>query len=215
SACTFTFSCRHARLDGWSIWILCGELGALLTNPGARVPGPPPYQSYIEWFGRQDHERARAYWSAYLEGFPGPIPLPGVRQFAPARDNTASYAESYFALDELESRTVQQFASSRFVTVNTLLQSAFGLLLARYSGEKDITFGVTASGRDIDLPGVEQMIGLFINTTPMRLCADSNVPVHRWIAAVQETHQANARRAYIPLAEIQLSAGMQGSPLFH
>jgi amino acid adenylation domain-containing protein/non-ribosomal peptide synthase protein (TIGR01720 family) len=208
----FVWCFHHILLDGWSLPILFRELFSLYAMPAA-VPPPRPYEDYIVWLTRQDPHAAAAHWRDYLAGFQAPTPLPGARPVIVA-DTAERPAEAVFALDAAATRQVLEFASQQHLTISTLLLAAWGLLLSRYSGETDVVFGVTVSGRDIDLPGIEDMIGLFINTVPLRLrIDDSSLPA--WLQAVQVGHQDNMPYAYTPLAEIQHeSAVPNGVALF-
>jgi amino acid adenylation domain-containing protein/non-ribosomal peptide synthase protein (TIGR01720 family) len=208
----FTVSFHHVLLDGWSLSMLFGEFLRLLADPQSSLPARPSYQDYIGWLQRQDAGGAKAHWQAHLAGIDSPTPLPlEARAGAIAPDH---YAEALFSLDAEASGRIQRCAARQRVTVNTLLQAAWALLLHRYSGEADIVFGVTVSGRDIDLAGADQIIGLCINTVPLRLRVDETT-VDEWVPQVQARHQANARHAAAALSDIQRWTSVpSGVPLF-
>ncbi|MGE0863601.1 MAG: amino acid adenylation domain-containing protein [Vicinamibacterales bacterium] len=208
----FTVSFHHVLLDGWSLSMLFDEFLALLADPQANLPARPAYESYIGWLQRQDAGAAGAHWREHLAGIDSPTPLPlEGRAAGPA---AAGYAEALFSLDAEASERIQRSAASQRVTVNTLLQAAWALLLHRYSGESDVVFGVTVSGRDIDLPGADQIIGLCINTVPLRLHVDE-ATVEQWVPRVQLRHQANTKHASAALADIQQWSDVPtGVPLF-
>jgi amino acid adenylation domain-containing protein/non-ribosomal peptide synthase protein (TIGR01720 family) len=209
----FTLSFHHALLDGWSLAILFEEFSRLLVDSQAALPQRVPYANYIEWLLEQDMQEARRYWSAYLDDFSTPTLLPGGRQIS---NGTATYNETYFSIDEQSAETIRRFAAEHRLTINTLLQAAWAALLSRYSGETDVAFGVTVSGRDIDLAGIDGIVGLLINTLPLRLRTEGSARVHGWLQGVQAAHQENARYGYLQLAEIQsLSPIPNGTPLFH
>jgi amino acid adenylation domain-containing protein/non-ribosomal peptide synthase protein (TIGR01720 family) len=209
----FVWCFHHLLLDGWSLPILFRELFSFLTMQSSDLPLRKPYQNYIEWLHQQDRDAAAAYWRGYLAGFNAPTTLPAARQAA-GMTSEKLYDEAVFTLDESASQHIEQFASAQHLTVNTLLQSAWALLLHRYSGDTDVLFGVTVSGRDIDLPGIDGMLGLFINTVPLRRQIDDS-PVQSWLQDAQMQHQRNMRYAYIPLHQIhQDSEVPKGTPLF-
>ncbi|HEU4597136.1 MAG TPA: amino acid adenylation domain-containing protein [Pyrinomonadaceae bacterium] len=209
----FVWCFHHLLLDGWSLPILFRDLFGLLADPPTEPPPRRPFRDYVEWLQRQDTNAAAAHWRAYLEGFDAPTPLPGARQSLNAK-SAGPYDEALFSLDEQASRSLRQFAHEERLTLNTLMQCAWALLLRRYSGEDDVAFGVTVSGRDIDLPGIEDMLGLFINTVPLR----TRVPdatLREWLRDVQAGHQENMRYAHTPLNEIQQYGTVpNGTPLF-
>jgi len=206
----FTVSFHHVLLDGWSLSMLFGEFLQLLDNPQASLPSRPPYEDYIGWLQRQDPDAARTHWQAHLAGIDSPTPLPLEGRGTSPADG---YAEAFFTIDVEASERIQRYAARQRVTVNTLLQAAWALLLHRYSGEADAVFGVTVSGRDIDLPGADQIIGLCINTVPLRLHVDEST-TEQWVAQVQARHQANTRHAFAALADIQQWSDAAGVPLF-
>src|SRR6185436_12584937 len=102
-----------------------------------------------------------------------------------------------------ETAALQQFAREHHLTLNTLLQGAWALLLSRYSGEQDVLFGITVAGRPAELPGVETMVGLFINSLPLRVQLAPDAQVGAWLLKVQAQQQALASYEYSPLVQIQ------------
>lgn len=154
---------HHLLVDGWSMPILARELAALYAG-GPEPPAAPPYRDYLAWLRDQDGERALRAWREALDGLAGPTLLrPGagvasLRQEAVERELP----------DEL-SRAVRRRARAAGVTVNTLAQAAWGLVLARMTGRDDVVFGAVVSGRPPEVAGVESMVGLFVNTLPVRV----------------------------------------------
>ncbi|MBV8147386.1 MAG: non-ribosomal peptide synthetase, partial [Gammaproteobacteria bacterium] len=164
----FVWCFHHLLLDGWSLPIVLGELMQLYREPAARLPAALPFESYVAWLIRQDQETALAHWRAVLAGFEMPTPLPGAR-VASSRDTPEVHAEYRLELNAAESASVLEFARTHRLTLATVLQGVWASILHRWSGESDVVFGITVSGRDIDLPGVDSMIGLLINTIPARV----------------------------------------------
>src|SRR5262249_23590835 len=170
-----------------------------------------PSRAYVGWLLHQDHDAARAYWREYLAGLDGPTPLPGARS---AATHAAAHGETYFEIDEPTTEQLLKFAAAQRLTVSTLLQAAWALTLYRYGGVAEVVFGVTVSGRDVDLPGVEGMVGLLINTLPLRVQVGDQ-PVGEWLQALQAGLQENMRRGFVPLAEIQAQSPLpNGARLF-
>src|SRR5262249_39616224 len=132
-----------------------------------RLPPVQPYRDYILWLQRQDQAKAEAFWRQTLAGFTAPTPL-GITQTS-WQDHPAGYLEQEACLPADGTAALQQLARQLKVTLNTLVLGSWALLLGRYSGAAEVVVGVTVSGRPPGLPGVETMVGLFINTLPVRV----------------------------------------------
>ena len=179
---------HHLLLDGWSLGQLfaevCQEYAALVDGR----PGEPvvrrPFRDFIGWLEDQDTERATAYWRDMLAGFDSPTPLPFDRQ--PAADHRAESAAAVEVdLSVVDTDRIRELARQHGLTVNTVVQGAWALLLSRYGGGDDVVFGTTVSGRPADLPGAESMIGMFINTVPTRAKQRPTDTVVDWLRALQ------------------------------
>ncbi|HYP54022.1 MAG TPA: amino acid adenylation domain-containing protein [Pyrinomonadaceae bacterium] len=217
----FVWSLHHLLLDGWSLALVLKEvfaryeaacLGLPLTTEPAR-----PFADYIAWLRRQDTARAEHFWRETLDGITGPTPL-GVARRAPgsADEGTEGYDAREVRLSEEATRAVQTFAPSQQLTLNTLLQGAWALLLARYCGERDVVFGTTVSGRPPALPGVETMVGMLINTLPVRVRVPGDERVIDWLRAIQARHLEAQQYDFSPLVEVQRwSRVAPNLPLFH
>ncbi len=156
---TLALTSHHILLDGWSGPLLVRDLLALYRG----APGPPPpYRDYLVWLNGRDRATTHRLWREALAGIDGPTRL--VPEAAAMPAGIPERVELPLP-DELVAR-IHAFARSADVTVSTVLQSAWGLLLGRLTGRTDVTFGVTVSGRPADLDGSHDMIGLFINTVP-------------------------------------------------
>ncbi|WP_433258995.1 amino acid adenylation domain-containing protein [Streptosporangium sp. CA-135522] len=153
---------HHILLDGWSTPLLAAELFALYE--GAEPPAAPPYKGYLAWLARQDRAAAAEAWDRALDGLDDPTLL---APHAPA--DPVQPARVTAELDDGPSRALTTLARAHSTTLNTVMQAAFGLLLAQLTGRDDVVFGGTVSGRPAELPGVERMVGLFINTLPVRV----------------------------------------------
>ncbi|MFO7586807.1 MAG: condensation domain-containing protein, partial [Gemmatimonadota bacterium] len=173
------WSFHHILLDGWTYPILLGEVFSLYEaacrGETARLPDPRPYRDYIAWLERQDGKAAREFWTRELAGFERSTPLPTVRFAKPGARSSFEKLEVSFGPDLTAS--LEEFARSLGVTLSTLLHGAWGLVLARHAGEADVVFGSTVSGRPADLAGSEGMVGLFINTLPVRVRVDEGAEV--------------------------------------
>ncbi|WP_181721723.1 non-ribosomal peptide synthetase [Nocardia gipuzkoensis] len=155
---------HHLLLDGWSIPLLLREIVA--GYAGVTGQPPRPYRLYVEWLVRQDKSASRRAWAEALSAVPEPTRLAGS---ALVRSPAALPLEHEIILDESWSQRLSRLATELEVTVNTVLQAAWAIMLARMTDRADVVFGTTVSGRPADLAGVESMVGLFINTVPVRV----------------------------------------------
>ncbi|AUH39243.1 non-ribosomal peptide synthetase [Streptomyces sp. CMB-StM0423] len=199
---------HHVLMDGWSMPVLLGELSAVYAA-GADTRGLPPvtsYREYLAWLRRQDKDAARAAWRAELAGADAPTLVapadPGRLPVAPESLIAEIPQELYVGLVAL--------ARARGLTLNTVVQGAWALVLARLAGRTDVVFGATASGRPPELPGVESMVGLFINTLPVRVRLDGAQPVADMLAALQDRQSALVAHQHLGLPEVQRIAGSGG-----
>ncbi|MFE0647368.1 amino acid adenylation domain-containing protein, partial [Streptomyces sp. NPDC059534] len=201
---------HHILLDGWSMPLFLRELVTLYENGGdtTGLPAPAPFRSYVTWLVAQDREASERAWRETLAGVEEPTLL------APGREPTGPALPEQIVHDlspELTA-TLQGHAARAGVTMNTVVQTAWGLVLGRHLGRDDVLFGTTVSGRPPELPGAEHMIGLFINTLPVRVRLDRS---ERWSAAlarVQDEQTALRTHQYLGLADVHRIAGVR--PLF-
>ncbi|MGH3783584.1 MAG: non-ribosomal peptide synthetase, partial [Pseudonocardiaceae bacterium] len=168
-----------------------------------------PFGDYLHWLAAQDHVGAHQYWQHALSGFDSPTPLPYDRQPAEAHRAQSSQSVRIELADE-ESARLRKVAQRNGLTLNTIIQGAWALLLSRYSTQTDVCFGATVSGRPADLPGAEDITGIFINTLPVRVEVDTAAGFIGWLQQVQ-TNQAEARRFdFVSLSELQTLSDIPG-----
>ncbi|MEU4892907.1 non-ribosomal peptide synthase/polyketide synthase [Streptomyces sp. NPDC044780] len=186
---------HHVLLDGWSVFQVLGDVfaahAALAAGERPRLPGRRPFADYVAWLGRQDRTRAEAHWRRVLAGFTTPTPLPYDRRPTPELATRSSRWLSH-RLGERDTAALEDFARRHRLTLNTVVQGAWALLLSRLSGESDICFGATVSGRPTELPGADDITGIFINTLPVRCTVPDTVGMAAWLREFQ-TEQADAR----------------------
>lgn len=218
--CWFVWNWHHILFDGWSSTLLLNEIAALYAafaqGQDVELPRPRPFRDYITWIQRQSAEDAHAFWSDALKGFTRPTPLPA-RASTPrmAFVDDGSRVERGLELSAAETLTLTAFARRRRVTLSTLAHAAWALLLSRYASDSDVLFGSTVSGRPADLPGVDTMLGLFINTLPTRVRVPNDQRVGDWLAQIQDQQSKAARYSYASLVDIQgWSAVPRGTSLF-
>ncbi|WP_377806054.1 amino acid adenylation domain-containing protein [Azospirillum sp. A29] len=194
---------HHLLLDGWSSARLVAEV--LGRYRGAEVGGAAGrYRDYIAWLGRQDGAASERFWRGRLSGLEAPTLLAAS---LPCRAPQAGHGVVRLRLDGGATRRLQAFAQAQRVTLNTLVQGAWALLLQRYSGQETVAFGATVSGRPAELAGVEETLGLFINTLPVVERPPSGERVGEWLRGLQRRNLEMREHEHTPLHEVQRWAG--------
>ncbi|MFJ9631708.1 amino acid adenylation domain-containing protein [Streptomyces sp. NPDC101175] len=196
---------HHILLDGWSVSVLLRELLALYGAHGdpAVLPPAPPYRSFLTWLARADRSAAEAAWRDALAEVTeatrlAPTGPPGATEPAQARAELSP---------ELGAALTAR-ARSLGVTMNTLVQGAWALLLGRLTGRDDVVFGATVSGRPPELPRVESMVGLFINTVPTRVRLRPGDSLGTLLRQIQESYVRLLDHHHLGLADIQRAVGV-------
>ncbi|GLZ29127.1 hypothetical protein Lesp02_13170 [Lentzea sp. NBRC 105346] len=185
---------HHLLLDGWSMPLLVGEL--LELHAGGELGPVTPYRDYLTWLGDQDRAAATAAWRSLLSDVDGPTLVAGLDRGAgkPVELSTELSAELTASLVELARR--------HGLTLNALVQAAWAVLLGRMTGRDDVVFGATVSTRPPEIPGIETMIGLFLNTVPVRVRLDPAASLLDVCAAVQEQQTRMMAHHHLSLPEI-------------
>ena len=193
-------------MDGWSAPVLVRELLALYANGGdvAALPRVTPYRNYLSWLAAQDRASAVAAWREALAGLEEPTHLaPRDRARAPRAPEQIT-----LTLDATLSTALSQQARAQGVTLNTMLQAAWAVLLGRMTGRNDVVFGVTVAGRPPEIAGIESMVGLFINTLPLRVALPPGQPLSDLLRQMQDSQSRLIAHQHLGLAEIQGLAGL-------
>nr|WP_178075078.1 non-ribosomal peptide synthase/polyketide synthase [Pseudomonas sp. 1239] len=203
------YTSHHILMDGWSNSQLLGEVLQRYAGQ-VSVPLAGRYRDYIEWLGAQDAAQAEAFWQQQLLALSEPTRL---AQAIRSEKTTlgSGQANHYQVLDRT---LLSDFARQQRVTVNTLVQAAWLLLLQRYTGQACVCVGATVSGRPAQLSGVEQQLGLFINTLPLVASPSPAQAVGQWLEQLQAQNLALREHEHSPLNEIQRWAGLGGEGLF-
>ncbi|MBF0262210.1 MAG: HAD-IIIC family phosphatase, partial [Magnetococcales bacterium] len=209
-------SFHHIILDGWSVGILHEEALAihagLLTGQPPRLPEPVSFARYLEWLARVDHPSSARFWKRRLTGYASRIALPDCH---PAPDLPFDPEERHYALPVERFARLKALAARCRVTLNTVIQAAWGTLLALHNQSRDVVFIATVSGRPPEIPHVERMVGLFINAVPVRIRAASTLPFHNLLRQVGEDGLASQEHHHHSLAEIQAATTLRDAPLDH
>ncbi|RMT06890.1 Pyoverdine sidechain peptide synthetase II, D-Asp-L-Thr component, partial [Pseudomonas savastanoi pv. phaseolicola] len=204
------YTSHHILMDGWSSSRLLGEV--LQRYSGETPPKQAGrYRDYIQWLQDQDADVSERFWTAELAELDEPTRL--LQAFKTSTDQQG-YGDYIQLIDADGTRRLSEFAREQHVTLNTLVQSAWLLLLQRYTGQSSVTFGATVAGRPAELPGVEEQLGLFINTLPVIACPRSEQTVGDWVQQVQAKNIALREHEHTPLYDIQRWARNSGEALF-
>ncbi|WP_063754198.1 non-ribosomal peptide synthetase [Streptomyces sp. NRRL WC-3725] len=209
---------HHVLLDGWSVFHVLSDVmnahAALSRGERPRLPERRPFADYAGWLAARDTGPAQEHWRGVLAGFGTPTPLPYDRRPAPG---TTARSGTWLSqrLDAERTGELQEFARRHRLTLNTLVQGAWALLLARWSGEREVCFGTTVSGRPADLPGADGITGLFITTLPARTVVDGTAACADWLRAVQEARAEDRRHDHLPLNALHAFSELpSGTALF-
>jgi amino acid adenylation domain-containing protein len=213
----FVWTMHHLLLDGWSTQTVVKELWALYAGivgagPAPRLARVRPYGEYVRWLKKLDGKAESAFWQQQLGGFAAPTPLPHDRG---AGEGEPQFGESRRFLAEPVAAALGAFARKHELTLGTVIQGAWAILLSRLSREQDVLFGSTVSGRSAPVPGVESMVGLFINTLPVRALVRPADRAVDFLAGLQKNLIDLREHEHSPLAEVQLRSDVpRGTPLF-
>ena len=209
---TLIWTFHHILLDGWSLPLVLDDVFTTYTG---NTPNPrPSFRDHLAWITHQDHQQGLTYWHNTLANIESPTPLPYDGDPSTRRE-ARSHQRIETTLNHTQTHTIRTFAQQEKLTINTIIQGAWALLLAAHSGHTDIIFGATTSGRPADQPDIENAIGIYINTLPVRTTITPQTPITTWLHNLQN-HQLTARQHdYLPLNRIQTQANLPGNtPLF-
>ncbi|SFJ91368.1 non-ribosomal peptide synthetase [Thermoflavimicrobium dichotomicum] len=202
------FSHHHILMDGWCISILLNDLFDMYTRLLHNQPIPrekvTPYSHYIAWLEEQDEEAARAYWKNYLQGYDQ---ITGIPCRTESKQTEYQNEEIYFRFDQELTQQLAALAKKNQVTMNTVFQTIWGILLQKYNNTTDVVFGSVVSGRPAEIPDVEKIVGLFINTIPVRIQRKEKESVQNLLQRVQDAALSSEPYDYLSLAEIQAANG--------
>ncbi len=217
----FTWSNHHILMDGWCIGILISDFfeiyNSYLDNRPWRLPEVKPYRNYILWLEKQDRKESKNYWKKYLEGYEETASIPTLKPANPLEEEEYRVNNVPLILKTGESEKLNQLMAAYHVTLNTIVQTLWGILLGRYVGRQDVVFGSVVSGRPPEVAGVESMVGLFVNTIPVRVAYDDqkDITFSQLLKRTQENALAGEPYHYHPLAEIQSETALKQQLLDH
>jgi fengycin family lipopeptide synthetase D len=211
------WSFHHIIMDGWCIGIVLKDFLAIyesLKENSPLVLGKVyPYSDYIKWLKSRSSEEASLYWENYLRGY--------VEQTSPPKNSSTIKFEKYeqqrvnFRISKSTLKSVAKIAIKNNVTLNVFIQTLWGIILQKYNKTDDVVFGAVVSGRPHDIPGIESMLGLFINTIPIRIKSDGNKSFTELLKEAQQSLIQGKRYSYYPLAEVQSKSNLKHNLIDH
>ncbi len=205
---------HHLVLDGWSVPLIVAELvagyEALCAGHEPEAGAATPYRRYIEWLCRQDLGEAEAYWRKTLRGFTRPTPIG-----REAAGEGKGHLQRTLEIPEELTAKLRALVQQRQLTLNMLVQGAWALLLSRLSDRRDLVFGIVVSGRPAELEGSGEIVGMFVNTLPVRVRVEPSMPFPAWLRGLQSEQAETRQYEHSPLLEVRRwSEVPAGQPLF-
>ncbi|THC50581.1 non-ribosomal peptide synthetase [Streptomyces sp. A1499] len=202
------WSVHHILMDGWSLPLAVRELLELAAGGDAdRLPAPAPYRSFLGWLGGRDREAARRAWARTLSGVEDPVHLAPP---SPAGAARALPLDLRRTLDADRTAALTAWCRTAGVTLSSVVQGCWAVLLGRLTGRQDVVFGAVTSGRPAEVPGVESMIGLFANTVPVRADVRPGLRASELFHALAGQRLEMMPHEHLPLAEAQAACGVRG-----
>lgn len=214
------WTCHHVLLDGWSGALVLNEVIDLheaicrgeRPDGGAlsRTPAAADYRDYITWIRKQDLAGAQAFWRGALAEISSPTPLPfasSARRNAPAEHR---FEQRSIALTRADSLAVQSFCRQHRITINALLQAVWSIILSRYARTEDTLFGVTVAGRSAEIPDMESMVGMFINTIPIHVRVHTGLPAIVHLRSISRQQSVLQSYEYVSPSQIHEWSGFAG-----
>lgn len=209
----------HLIVDAWSSTIVLDEVvrsyEALRRGEQPVLPPVRPFHEFIRWGARRSAESSTRFWADLMAGFDRPTPVSEGEDRHSMRGMGSGHRHERLELSQERTRALKQMGRHRQLTLSTLVQGAWGLLLSYRSERDDVVFGATVSGRSIDLPGASEIVGPMINTLPHRLRIDHDRPLEEWLHDLQRRQLEVREHEQTPLQTIHAASEIDsGTPLF-
>lgn len=198
------FTANHMLYDGWSLPLILGDLLRMYESGGhdAAVRQAPSFRDFLLWLHRRDRESASTAWMEVVATVEEPCLL-----FPRAVDEQGGLGQVEVPLAAAASRELARQAARLGVTLNTLVQGAWAITLAKLTNRGDVLFGTTVAGRPPEVPGIDSMVGLFVNTIPVRVAVEATTSVGQLLQSIQHTQTLLMDHQHHPLAEVSRAAG--------
>ncbi|XLS29453.1 non-ribosomal peptide synthase/polyketide synthase [Flavobacteriaceae bacterium M23B6Z8] len=211
---TMVFTNHHIVMDGWSTSVLIEEF---LSAYEAYSEGGNPlfkeedkFEDYIRYLAKQDPDTEENFWKNYIKGLEEPTLLPFIDGITSRNTDPGDLGELILEIDEDQTEKIKSFAQKNRLTPNTLIQGTWALLLQHYSGNSNVVYGVTVSGRPTDLENSEKRVGMYINTLPLHAEIRGGEIITEWLKSIQDGQIASREHQYTGLASIQSMTGIKG-----
>ncbi|MCK4258378.1 MAG: amino acid adenylation domain-containing protein [Halanaerobiales bacterium] len=215
SRCKLVWSHHHIIMDGWCTGIVIQELfqiyASLKQGKSKNLPSVQPFSSYINWLKQQSEEMACNYWQERLSDYENTAVFPT----DPKKGNEFIRQEYDFVVERGLVEKLDAITKEHQITMNTIFQTVWGIMLQRYNNTDDVIFGSVVSGRNIDLPGIVTMVGLFINTIPVRIKTKKNDTFITLLKRTQNDFVQSNKYSYISLAKIQAESELKNNLINH
>jgi amino acid adenylation domain-containing protein len=213
-----TWSSHHILMDGWTTEILKAEFSliyaALVGNRDIQLPVVKPYRMYIQWLENREKNQTQNYWQNYLEGYNESAALPR-KMNREKFQGLFKPASASIRFDIEKTNNIKKVAMRNDVTLNTLIQAIWAIILGKYSAKQDVVFGMLVSGRPSEIEGIDDMIGCFINTVPVRIFFNNEQRFNELLRIIQDRAVESERHHYFSLAEIQAQSALKQDLLDH
>ncbi|MCR8984709.1 amino acid adenylation domain-containing protein [Brevibacillus laterosporus] len=212
------WSYHHILMDGWCFGIILGEFFEFYKQVSNNLPlkldAVVPYSHYIQWLENQDREEALAYWKHYLLGYEERVSVPAQLSASPS-ENGYQPREYLVTLSTELTAKLTRLARHYQVTMNHVFQAVWSILLQRYNNTDDVVFGAVVSGRPSDIPDVERIVGLFINSIPVRVKIQDGLTFEGLLQQVKSAALHCEAYDYVSLADIQQQSSLQQNLFDH
>ncbi|MCP4157464.1 MAG: AMP-binding protein, partial [bacterium] len=215
------WSSNHIIMDGWCLGIIFKELlhsyRHLIEGKPVQLEPVIPYRKYIRWLEKQDEEEGLEFWQKYLEGYEQMATLPKIKKSEAKDELTNEYiqADLEWEIDPLQSERLNKMAQQNGTTLNLVFQTIWGLLLMKYNNSRDAVFGAVVSGRPAQIEGIENMVGLFINTIPVRVTAGEQQEYRQLLKTMHSKTAKTNTYEYQSLADVQAASPLKGRLFDH
>ncbi|MGB7605430.1 MAG: condensation domain-containing protein, partial [Lutisporaceae bacterium] len=210
------WSYHHIIMDGWCLGIIIGDFfkaySLLKKGKEISISNNYPYSDYIKWLKRQNKEEALAYWKDYLQDYEQQASVPSLYK----KTNESIYleCETQFEINEAITERLISMARENQISLNVILQTVWGILLQRYNNTEDVVFGAVVSGRPPEVIGIESMVGLFINTIPVRI-KENDISFIELSKKIQKNASKSMTYDYMPLADVQTNTILKNNLFDH
>ena len=214
----FIWSFHHILFDGWCLGILISDFfeiyNSYLEGRPCQLPPLKQFRDYLTWLAKQDTEVSEEFWSNYLGGYETAAVIPP--QHVPTYNQTGyKHEQVIFPLGKAITAALHQLAGENQVTQNIVFQAIWGIILGKYNNRNDVVFGFVVSGRSPEIEGVESMVGLFINSLPLRVTFEENTTFRQLLQRLREDTIAMNRHQYLPLTKIQALSPLKQHLIHH